>query len=120
TMPCMSRYVLAPMRIGCSFSGESAIQPRYSGPSIPQKPGQPSAAPKPSSDWMKSTVSGCIRTPPCRGDGRVPPSETLRGVAQQLHVRGARHQALVDEAGALGHAAGRGVDRARADDDVEP
>ena len=42
--PDISRYVVAPMRAVCSCSPSSSSQARYSGPSRPQKPGQPSAA----------------------------------------------------------------------------
>ena len=43
--PDISRYVVAPMRAMCSLSSSSLIQARYSGPSMPQRPGQPSAVP---------------------------------------------------------------------------
>ena len=43
--PDISRYVVAPIRVVCSFSAPSSMKARYSGPSMPQKPGQPSAAP---------------------------------------------------------------------------
>jgi hypothetical protein len=43
--PDISRYVVAPMRVVCSFSDSCPIQSRYSGTSMPQKPGQPSAPP---------------------------------------------------------------------------
>ena len=43
--PDISRYVVAPIREVCSVSASSPSQPRYSGPSMPQNPGQPSAAP---------------------------------------------------------------------------
>ena len=61
--PDISRYVVAPMRVVCSFSDSCPIQSRYSGPSMPQKPGQPSAAPYPSSEMMKSTMRVGIGSP---------------------------------------------------------
>jgi hypothetical protein len=42
--PDISRYVVAPMRVVCSFSDAELMKSRYSGPSMPQKPGQSSAA----------------------------------------------------------------------------
>jgi hypothetical protein len=56
--PDINRYVVAPIRAVCSSC--SLSQPRYSGPSIPQKPGHPSAAPYPSREMMKSTMRFCI------------------------------------------------------------
>jgi len=41
--PDISLYVLAPMRAVRSFSASAVIHPMYSGPSMPQEPGQPSA-----------------------------------------------------------------------------
>ncbi len=58
--PDMSRYVFAPIRTVYSASGWSPNQARYSGPSRPHQPGQPSAAPYPSSEVMKSIMSSGI------------------------------------------------------------
>ena len=44
------------MRVVCAFSESCSIQSRYSGTSMPQKPGHPSAEPYPSSEMMKSTM----------------------------------------------------------------
>lgn len=54
-MPDMRRYVVAPIRIVCSSCPPS--HSRYSGPPIPQSPGQPSAAVHPSSETMTSIIS---------------------------------------------------------------
>src|SRR3954447_22601442 len=52
------------MRTTWSFSGLSPSQVRYSGPSSPHQPGQPSADAYPSSEVMKSTTSSGIGIPP--------------------------------------------------------
>src|SRR4051794_24193451 len=52
----ISRYVVAPMRVVCAFSESCSSHSRYSGTSMPQKPGHPSAPPYPSSEMMKSTM----------------------------------------------------------------
>src|SRR3954451_7130210 len=51
------------MRTTWSFSGLSPSQVRYSGPSSPHQPGQPSADAYPSSEVMKSTTSSDICIP---------------------------------------------------------
>src|SRR6476659_7752167 len=55
----INKKVFAPSRIVYAASGWSSSHARYSGPSRPQKPGHPSAAPYPSSEVMKSTISSC-------------------------------------------------------------
>src|SRR5690606_8168452 len=108
----MSRYVFAPMRIGSSFSGESSSHWRYSGLSIPHQPGQPSAAPYPSREMMKSTVSrriwGASSCPflsrrstlgrcrvPRKGDGGAPaPSASVADAMAQVDDAVAEHARL--------------------------
>ena len=61
--PDISRYVVAPIRHACWLSSASSMKARYSGPAMPQRPGQPSAAPYPSREMMKSTIRLDIGSP---------------------------------------------------------
>jgi hypothetical protein len=61
--PAMSRWVVAPVSTGCPASGGAADHARYSGPRKPHQPGQPAAAPSPSSQVMKSTSRSATVAP---------------------------------------------------------